>query len=762
MNRTVLSIQSKQKDQPSGFNPRDFKRMVGLSWHFKKYLLAGIGLTVVFAGFHAVSLAGAFPIFKTLLEEEGLRGWVDRTVAQNRLGLDFAPPDGSPLLRVVRVHKRAASTAPGIVADDLIADAQGKPAEAWLAELSHIATGTRVPVTVRRDGEPTPIEVVPGHPEGKLQVLRWVAGFIPDAANTPDGKLRTLGFVLGVVLVMVVIANVFRYWGEILIAQAVLRGLLLLRYQLYERVLHLPMSFFAGRSTADVVSRFVQDMQEIQRGQIALFGKFLREPIRAGAFLAFAFFLDWRLTLTAVVVVPLTIAVFWLVGRSVKKANHKLLLGYGQMIDALTTSLHNLRVVKAYTAEELEQQRLTRLDERMFKQQLKLAKMQALINPVVETLAVFAGSFVTLWLAGRVVSHHLEVAEFVTLGVVLSMLFDPLRKMTDVYVKVQRSTAGAERIFRVLDEPIEHDDNIELVDLAPLERAIEFDGVTFTYPGAEVPAVRDVSLTVRKGETIAIVGPNGSGKTTLVSLLPRFFDPDSGSIRYDGIDIRRARLKSLRRQIGLVTQEAIVFGGTPVENIAYGLAGAPQPSPNIDGKASPSVDPGDKTRYAPFTGHAGSGNGAWLAQAEEAARRAFADEFIRNIPGGYEAKLGERGTTLSGGQRQRMAIARAICRDAPILIFDEATSQIDTESEAKIQQALREFARGRTTIIIAHRLSTIQFADRIVVMDAGRIIDSGTHTELFGRCTLYKSLCETQLLGETTGTLKISQTGSIL
>jgi ABC-type multidrug transport system fused ATPase/permease subunit len=296
--------------------------------------------------------------------------------------------------------------------------------------------------------------------------------------------------------------------------------------------------------------------------------------------------------------------------------------------------------------------------------------------------------------------------------VILAMLFDPLRKLTDVYVRVQRSTAGAERIFHVIDQPTESDLNTAHVELKPLERGIEFVDVSFTYPGAHEPAVKNVSLSIQKGESVAIVGPNGSGKTTLMSMLPRFFNPDSGEIRYDGVNVREATLQSLRQQIGVVSQEAIVFAGTPIENIAYGIA-AP-----------------DEERV-----HAAAG-------------RAFADEFIRNIPGGYETDLGERGTTLSGGQRQRLAIARAIFRDAPVLIFDEATSQIDTESEQKIQNALKEFSKGRTTFIIAHRLSTIQFANRIIVLDEGQVVDTGTHKELFDRCPLYRNLCETQFVTE--------------
>jgi len=371
-------------------------------------------------------------------------------------------------------------------------------------------------------------------------------------------------------------------------------------------------------------------------------------------------------------------------------------------------------VVKTYTAEEHERGRLDIVDRKMFRQQLRLAKLDAFLSPMMETLAIFTGSLLTVWLASRVINHSLSLPKFATLGVALSMLFDPLRKLSDVYVRIQRSTAGAERIFQVLDHPVESDLAPGDLHVGPLERGLDFVNVCFTYPNASVPALKDVTLSIGRGETVAIVGPNGCGKTTLVSLLPRLFDPATGEVRYDGVDVRRATLGSLRRQISFVGQEAVIFEATPVENIAYGQS------------------PIDRRRV------------------EDASRRAYADEFIRAIPGGYDAVLGERGSTLSGGQRQRLAIARAIYRDAPILIFDEATSQIDTESEQKIQTALREFAKGRTTIIIAHRLSTIQFADRLVVMDAGRIIDSGSHKELFDRCPLYRTLCETQFMNEPT------------
>ncbi len=687
---------------------------MALACHYRTTLLLGLFATVVFACLHTVSVGAAFPVFKLLLEEEGLQAWADRTVAGGRLGVEFVPPDDGDEVRLLSVNTDSPVYQGGLRAGDRVWDARGGSAGALFRRIADADAGDAIDVqtdSTAGDG-PTPRSLVlrPAEPDRTMRVLRWTASLIPESAD--QEKLRTLAYLMAGLVVLVVLANFFRYLGEVLIAEAVLRAMMRLRSDLYERTLDLPMSFFSGRSTSDLVGRFVQDIQEIQRGMLTLFSKFIREPLRALFILGLAITLDWRLTLTVVVVTPIVVAVFWRVGRSVKKSNRKLLQAYGSMIGALTTSLQNLRVVKAYTAESRERERLRRVDLSVLRQQLKLAKLQAFVSPMMETVAVVAASFVTVWLASRVLNHELPVSTFVTLGMTLGVLFDPLRKLSDVYVRVQRASAGAERIFDVIDQPTEAELAPGKVELTPLERSIEFVGVSFTYPARDAPVLCDVNLSIPKGQTVAIVGPNGSGKTTLVSMLPRLYSPDAGTIQYDGVDLQDATLASLRRQIGLVTQEAIIFEGTPTENIAYGQA---------------AVDE---------------------QHVRSAARRASADEFIVSLPNGYEAVLAERGTSLSGGQRQRLAIARAILRDAPILIFDEATSQIDSESELKIQTALRDLAENRTTLIIAHRLSTIQFADRIVVMDGGRIIDTGTHRELFDRCDLYRNLCETQFVTE--------------
>ena len=693
-----------------GFRLREFRRLVGLTRPFTRQLLAGIGLALVFAALHTVSIAGVFPVLRILLEREGLHGWIDRTLAEDRLGAELdRTANASGSLRILRLKANGALARAGVEADARLGLPAGESMATGLAEIARAAESAEVTLTVRvPDVDPTPrtVTVPLKSLSTSHKLLRWGASWLP--ADADQHKLRTLMTLLGAVIVLVLLANVCRYGGEVLVAAGVLRAMVALRAQLYVRVLGLPMSYFATQPTADLVTRFVQDVQEIQRGLLTLFGKFLREPVKVVFILGLAMALDWRITLVMLVAAPAAVGVFWTVGRKVKKAGRRLLQQYGIMIDALTTALHSLRVVKAYTAEEQEQRRLAHIDRDVLRQQIKLAKLEAFMSPALETLAVATGAVVTVWLAGRVLEADLSPAKFLGLGFVLSTLFDPLRKLSDVYVRLQRSSAGAERIFAVIDSAGEQEDDPNATPVEPLCEQLRFEGVRFRYPGSESLALRDIDLTIQRGETVAIVGPNGSGKTTLVSLLLRFFTPEHGRILYDGVDLAIVRLDSLRRQISLVTQDAVVFAGTPVENIAYG-----DEAPD-------------------------------RARVEAAARQASADAFINALPGGFDGRLGERGTTLSGGQRQRLAIARAIYRDAPVVIFDEATSQIDSESEQQIQAALARVAEGRTMIIIAHRLSTIQFAKRIVVMEAGGIIDTGSHAELLSRCPLYQTLCQTQ------------------
>ena len=702
----------------------DFRRMVRLAWPHRRFIIVGLIASVVYGFLHSASVVGVLPVLKVMLADEGLHGWAYRTVAENRLAARFDTELGGSYeslgaekgLAFRKVSKESPLAEHSVQPGDRIIAIDGHPARPLQLLETITRSNGQVELTLRpaagdsqRPAEPQTVSVKLIEPSLLNRLLGDAAGLVPPVTKRSD-RVTTLLYVLGFVVVVVVLSNVARFVAQYFTALGILRSVMDLRRTLYSKVLRLPMDFFS-QNVADIVSRFVQDALEIQRGLMSLFGKLLREPVKAAFLLAAALCLDARMTLTMLLVAPVAVVIFWSVGRKIRKANQRLLRTYGMMIGALGSTLDAIGIVKAYNAEHIERRHLWQIDRRTFKHQLKIARLEAFLNPMLEVLGIVGIAAVSVWLGAQLIDERIEFEEFATLVAALGMLIDPLRKVADVYPRVMRSAAGARRIFSVIDAPAEAELLEGAIDLPPPSERIEFRNVTFTYPNAPEPAVNDVSVTVAKGETVAIVGPNGSGKTTLTKMLLRFHDPQAGRVLFDGVDIRKATLRSLRKQISLVSQDPVVFALTVAQNIAYGTRNA------------------DHDRIA------------------DAARRAYAEEFILEKADGYQEVIGERGSTLSGGQRQRLCIARAIMRDAPILIFDEATSQVDSESEQKIQESLAGLARGRTTFIIAHRLSTIRFAGRIIVMDAGRILDTGTHEELIERCPLYQALCQTQLAG---------------
>ncbi len=719
MDPMLIDADDSQRAPQASLRSPDFKRMVSLTWPHRRFIILGMIASVFYGALNSISIIGMLPVLTVMVSDEGLHGWIYRSVAEDRLDahLSISVRHEGPGPRIESVDVLSIGHHSPLLpatAPLRLLQYDGQPVESF-AVLGELARSEK-PVTLEVAAFAAPgqaeaarrtLTVTLDKPTFKDRLFFFLARLIPQEQQRSD-RVVTLMYALGVVVVLVILSNVARFIAQYFVSVGVLRSVMDLRRTLYRKVLRLPMSFFS-ESTSDIVSRFVQDTQEIQRGLMALFGKLVREPVKAGFVLAAALILNAQLTVTMLIIVPIVVTIFWAAGRKIRKANKRLLQTYGIMIGALSTALQAVGVVKAYNAENVERKRLWRIDRRMFKHQLRIAWIEAFMNPLLEVLGVIAVAIVTVWLGSQVITGRIKLAEFGTILIALAMLLDPLRKFSDVYPRVMRSAAGARRIFSVADAPEEEELSEGAIDLPPLADRIELKHVTFAYPGRTTPALRDVSVTIHKGEAVALVGPNGSGKTTLTNLIVRFYDPQAGAILFDDLDIRRATLRSLRRQISLVSQDPVVFGMTVAENIAYG-------SRNHDHQ-----------------------------RVADAARRAFADEFISKCPGGYEEMIGERGTTLSGGQRQRLCIARAIMRDAPILIFDEATSQIDSESEERIQDAVRDFAVGRTTIIIAHRLSTIRFAQRVIVMDGGRAIDTGTHDELLARCSLYQNLCRTQL-----------------
>jgi ABC-type multidrug transport system fused ATPase/permease subunit len=356
--------------------------------------------------------------------------------------------------------------------------------------------------------------------------------------------------------------------------------------------------------------------------------------------------------------------------------------------------------------ETKERKRFFRTNQELFRQQQKMAAIDSAIGPVIESVGMVAAVAAVCIAGYLVLKGDMDPAMFISWLVVLMATFDPIRHLAKVATQFQRTEAAATRVFELQDR-VQEDRVVGGPDLPRHSKTIEFRHVSFRYPGG-TEALKDVSLTIQAGEVVAVVGPNGSGKTTLVQMIPRLIDPAAGEVLIDGHDLRKVSMRSLRRQVGIVTQDTVLFNATIGENIGYGRA-----------------RPKERDVMA-------------------AAKRAFVDEFVQPLPAKYDTMIGEHGTGLSGGQRQRIAIARAILRDPTVLIFDEATSQIDADSEHRIHQAMADFIHGRTALIVAHRFATVLSADRIVVMNEGCIVDVGTHKELLGRCKLYEHLYRTQ------------------
>lgn len=537
----------------------------------------------------------------------------------------------------------------------------------------------------------------------------------------PNDGFHTLVVLLGIVMCMVVVKGVFQFFQDVLVADLTQLSMFEIRRQLYRKVLGLDLASFDRTPTADLMARFTNDMELYAQGVNTIAGKLIREPMRIVSCLSVAFWLNWRLTLMALIVVPISAVTTARVGKTLKKAVRRSLESISTIYHQLQETFQGIRVIKAYNRESYERRRFYLEIKKLYKKCVRVATIDALSDPALELLALssvsiclLAGSYLVLretmfldfgLFSLQLSSRLMTIEDLLTLYAMLAGVSDPIRKLSNVHSKIQRASAASDRICSVLD--IES----QVRNMPGAKRdvshrlSIEFDRVSFSYNGRD-PVIRDLSLRVRHGETLAFVGHNGCGKSTLMSLLPRFWDTQSGAIRIDGVDIREMNISSLRRLMGIVTQETVLFADTVANNIAFGSA-------NISRE-----------------------------QIIDAAQRSYAHQFIVNLPDGYDTVLTDRGMNLSGGQRQRLALARAILRNPSILILDEATSAVDIEDEALIRKAIEEFSKGRTTFIISHSLATLSCADRIVMMNSGRIEAVGTEAELRCNNTMFRRLHE--------------------
>ena len=512
--------------------------------------------------------------------------------------------------------------------------------------------------------------------------------------------LKLIPFVVVAIYLVKALSDYFSYF---LMADVGQRVILNVRDKLYGHIQTLSMPYFIRTPTGVLISRITNDVNMIQSSVTNAVTELIRESLKLLGLVAVVFYRSVELALIAMVVFPLVVYPISQFGRRLKHYSTKSMNVMGHVMSILDEGISGIRIVKAYNMEEYEKERFSTENRRYYRNWMKRIAVRALSSPLMELIAGLAGAFI-LWYGGmQVVEGSLSAGDFASFILAMGMLYSPIRKLNTVNIEVQEGIAAAKRIFNVLDTTPEIGDKAGAEDLGRVDGEFAFHDVSFTYTGDEY-ALTGVSFTARRGQRVALVGESGSGKTTIANLLPRLFEVSSGRIVVGGRDIRDVTMKSLRRNIAMVTQEMVLFNDTIRANIAYGTENATQES------------------------------------IQEAARAARAHDFIMQMPHTYDTVVGESGVRLSGGQRQRICIARAIIKDAPILILDEATSALDTESEREVQAALERLMKDRTTLIIAHRLSTIIRADHIIVLNKGEIVEEGSHQELMEKNGYYARL----------------------
>ena len=523
-----------------------------------------------------------------------------------------------------------------------------------------------------------------------------------------DSALESLKVLCYTIIGSFLFKNIFLYIKNIVLTYIQFNLITKLRVRLYAHLQKMSLSYFDKSQSGALSSIVLNDVSNMRVAFGASFHKLFVEPINIILFVALLLIINLKLALISIIIVPLSGAIVILIGRSIRRKSKRTAEKIARIMSIMAENLNSIRVVKSFSMESFETDRFTIEQERYYQLIFRRAKLRLISSPIIEMIGAFIGVCL-LWIGGHdvLVSHNMNSEDFIRFILILFSVLGPIRNLSNVSVELQKGFASADRVFEVLDTPESIKSKPDAITISELNDQICFNSVSFNYDGTD-SVLRDVSFNMKKGTVTALVGSSGAGKSTIADLIPRFYDAVSGSVTIDGVDIKDIETKSLRRLMGIVSQETILFNDTIGSNIKYGLK---------------SVS--DK-------------------RLELAAKNANALDFIKEQPEGFETMIGERGVRLSGGQRQRIAIARGILKNPPILILDEATSSLDTESEHLVQIAVDNLMADRTVLVIAHRLTTVENADSILVMDSGQIVASGTHQELLSQEGIYTRLYNKQ------------------
>ena len=524
--------------------------------------------------------------------------------------------------------------------------------------------------------------------------------------DTPAESLKVLCLtILGVFFVK----NIFLYLKNILLYMVQLNIVKDIRDKLYNHIQKLSLGYFNKEKSGTITSVIINDVEQLQGALSVAFQKLFVEPINILTFATLLFIISWKLALIAIVIIPLAGVAIITIGKSIRRKSRRTQKKIAEIMQILSENLSSIRIVKAFVNEKEEIKKFSRETTNYLSLHLKRARLDLIAAPITESFGVIIG-VVLLWYGGSevILQRGLIAEDFIRFILILFSILGPIKQLSNVNIRIQAGAASAERIFNLLDTEPQIVEINNPTKLQNFKNEVVFKNVNFEYFAGDGPVLDNINFSIKKGEVVALVGPSGSGKSTIADLIPRFYDVNSGTIMFDGEDIKNASLASLRNNLGIVSQEVVLFNDTIRNNIAY---------------AQPNKDE---------------------SEIRKAAEAANALEFIEKTQDGFDTVVGERGVKLSGGQKQRLAIARALLKNPSILILDEATSALDTESEKKVQKAIESLMKDRTALVIAHRLSTVQNADKIIVIEKGVVVENGSHSELYEKNGLYRRLYDIQ------------------